>query len=237
MEKFNVYLKEGAGEVTVRLGEAEEIKYPKGITIAGILAAPHQFLSGKPDTDPKQCHLQIKKDTGEIKLIILDTDNRGSSSTITGSLKSDGHFAAWQINSEKRWTVAQFLKHIKMYKSFFTTAKDCDDMVASFQKWNAKIETVIKEHNDNSGNSLAMLEKKVSDIDLVKRFSLTIPIFQGYAKQTFAVEIGLEPKQNAVELYLFSNDLFTLEIEHREKLIDAELAKFSEFACSKVVLS
>lgn len=236
MDRINVTVNSPDGkDVVLRLGEAEKITHPKAINIVGILAAPFQFLSGKV-VEPKKSHIQIKKDTGVITLIILDTDPH-STCTITGQLKKDGYFDQWQINSEKRWTVQQFLKHIKMHKSFFSAASDCDELVASFQKWNAKIETVIKEHNDQAGNSLSMLEKKVSQVELKTKFRLTIPIFQGYSKQTFAVEIGLEPKQNSVELYLFSNDLFTLEIEHRETLITDELAKFDDFHCSKVVLS
>lgn len=235
MDELNITLTGDQKELILRTGDAEEIKHPKALNITGILAAPFQFLSGK-DIDAKKSHIQIKKDTGAIKLLILDTDPH-SSSEITGQLKKDGYFEQWQINSEKRWTVQQFLKHIKMHKSFFTAGKDCDDLVSSFQKWNAKIETVIKEHNDQAGNSMSMLEKKVSEVELKTKFSLTIPIFQGYSKQSFTVEIGLEPKQNAVELYLFSNDLFTLEIGHRESLIESELEKFKDFPCSKVVLS
>lgn len=237
MEKLNLTVTNTEGnELVLRMGEAEKIVYPKGIKITGILAAPFQFLSGK-ELDAKQCHITIKKDTGEITLNILDTDNRGSGSTISGQLKKDSYFTQWEINSEKRWSVSQFVKHIKMFKAFFTNGAECDDMVKSLQTWNAKIETVIKAHNDNSGNSLSMLEKKVSDVELKTKFSLTIPIFQGYPKQTFMVEIGLDPKQNEVQLFLFSTELFALEIQHRESLIENELEKFNGFNCSKVVLS
>jgi hypothetical protein len=235
MEKLTVNLTGEQKELILRMGDAEKISYAKSINITGILAAPSQFRSGK-DLDPTKCHIQIKKDAGVIALHILDTDPH-SGSCITGQLKQDGYFAQWQINSEKRWTVSQFVKHIKMHKSFFTNGKECDDLARSLQTWNAKIETVIKEHNDTSGNSLSMLERKVSQVELITKFSLTIPIFQGYPKQTFAVDIGLDPKQNAVELYLFSNDLFSLEINHRDSLIESELAKFEDFPCSKVVLS
>jgi hypothetical protein len=222
-------------ELTIRHGEAEKIVYPKGINISGILAAPFQFYEGKAP-DPAKCHIQIKKDAGIISLHILDTDPH-SSSLIQGSLTKDGYFKEWGVNTEKRWTVSAFLKHIKMQRTFFTEKTECDAMIQSLQNWNAKVELVMKQHNDNSGNSLSLLERKVSDIELKTKFSLSIPIFQGYPKQKFTVEIGLDPKSSSVELYLFSNDLFELEIEHREKLIEAELSKFKDFHCSKVVLS
>lgn len=235
MKELNLTLNEATKELILRTGEAEKIVYPKGISITGILAAPHQFYEGKKP-EAKDCHIQIQKDLGVISLFILDTDPH-SSSTITGRLTKDTYFNQWGINTEKRWTVSAFLKHIKMMRSFFSEKTECDAMVNSLQKWNARVEVVMKQHNDNSGNSLSMLERTVSDIELKTKFSLTIPIFQGYPKQKFTVEVGLDPKSNAVDLYLFSNDLFQLEIEHRGKLIEEELAKFADFDCSKVVIS
>ena len=237
MEKVQVFLNGEQKEVVVRTGEAEKIVHPKAINLVGILAAPFQFYEGKKEHCPAdKCHLQIKKDSGEIKLVILDTDPH-STTTITGSLKKDGFFDSWGINTEERWTVSEFLKHIKMQRTFFAVKDECDQLVDSLQKWNAKVETVIKQHNDNAGNSLSMLERKVSEIGLKTKFNLSIPIFQGYAKQTFTVEIGFDPKNTQVDLYLFSNELFELEITHRESLIESELLSFKDFDCSKVVLS
>lgn len=222
-------------ELTIRHGEAEKIAHPKSINITGILAAPYQFYEGKKP-EAKDCHIEIKKDVGEISLHILDTDPH-SASIIRGQLTKDTYFREWAVNTEKRWTVSAFLKHIKMQRTFFTEKTECDAMVQSLQNWNAKVELVIKNHNDNSGNSLSLLERKVSDIELKTKFSLSIPIFQGYPRQKFTVEIGLDPKSSSVDLYLFSNDLFELEIEHREKMIESELKRFDSFPCSKVVIS
>lgn len=236
MKDLNLTVVNNEGkEIIFRTGVAEDIKHPKQINITGILAAPFQFYEGK-SLEPLDCNIQIKKDTGMIALHILDT-NPNSESVITGQLKKDGYFEKWGVNTEKRWTVSEFLKHIKMQKTFFADRSECDKIVESLQKWSARVEVVIKQHNDNSGNSLSMLERKVGEIDLTKRFSLRIPIFQGYAKQEFVVEIGFDPKATSVDLYLYSDDLFTLEVEHRESLIDSEISKFKDFNCSKVVLS
>jgi hypothetical protein len=72
---------------------------------------------------------------------------------------------------------------------------------------------------------------------LITKFDLLIPIFQGYSKMKFTVEIGLDPKNTTVQLYLISDELIELEIGQREKLIEDELKKFDYFKCSKVVLS
>jgi hypothetical protein len=222
-------------ELTIRYGDALPVAYDKAINLSGVLAAPFQFYS-KKFPEAISSHITIKRDTGVITLHINDS-NAHSECVITGQLKKDGALEQWKINSEKRWSVTEFLKHIKTQAFYFTDKDELKALISSLQTWNAKIETVIRSHNDNSGNSLASLEKKVSEVGLKNNFSLTIPIFQGYAKQKFTVEIGLDPKSNSVDLFLISEDLFTMEIELREKLIDEELSKFDDFQCSKVVLS
>lgn len=237
MDRINVTVQNQEGrDVVLRVGEAEKITYAKAINITGILAAPHQFYSGKT-LDEKRCNIQIQKDKGIIELHILDTDPN-SKSVITGKLTDDTFFKSWFINhTDKRWTVSEFLKHVKMQRVFFNEKSEADAIVDSLMRWNAKVELTIKQHQDTSGNSLSMLERKVGEIELKKKFLLTIPIFQGYPKQTFEVEIGFEPRGSEVVLYLFSNQLFELEINHRESLISEELAKFEGFKCSQVVLS
>lgn len=237
MKDINLTLPDGSKELIIRTGDADKIVHPESIEISGILAAPYQFLEGKQRLfNAEDCHLQIKKDAGMITLVVLDTDPH-TTHTITGKLEKDNYFSAWGINTEKRWTVQSFLKHVKMQKTFFAERTEADAITESLRKWEAQVETVVKEHTSTSGNSLSMLERKVSNITLKNKFKLNIPIFQGYSKQGFEVEIGFDPKATSVDLYLVSEDLFALEIEHREALINSELDKFKDFACSKVVLS
>lgn len=238
IEHMHVHLPQGQETIVFREGAAESIVYPKGIQLNGILAAPYQFYEGKKSLlDPLHCHLRIWKSAGKIMFVTQDTDPRGSSCQITGDLVEDSVLASWHINTEHRWTVSALVKHLMMQKSFFADRWQCDELIASLRKWNVSIETVIKQHNDNSGNSLTMLEKKVRDVELISKFKLYIPIFQGYPKEMFTVEIGLDPKSNSVDLFLYSEELFALTIDRRESIIEAELARFEEFPCSKVVLS
>lgn len=236
MEKINVTVQNQTGaDVVLRLGDAAPIQYAKPINIDGILAAPSQFLAGKK-LDAETCHLRIEKASGVIALHILDTDPN-SKSVIKGELKFDTYFTAWGINTPKRWSVSDFMKHVKMMRIFFVEKTEADAIVTSLQKWQAKVEIEMKEFRDNAGNSLSLLERKVGEIPLKNTFRLAIPIYQGYPKQTFNVEVGFEPSSSDVKLYLLSTELFELEIEHRDQLINLELAKFSDFACSKVVIS
>ena len=229
----------GVSELVIRKGEALAARAPKSINIVGILSAPFQFILGKTaliKDNLVECHLLIFKDLGKLELHVKDTDPY-TEHVIVGKLSRDKAAELFRINSDKRWTVSEFLKFIRTVKYYFAEPSEQAALIESLQKWNAKIETVIKEHNDQSGNSLAMLEKKVGDVSLKRTFKLNIPIYQGFDKQTFSVEIGLDPKNTAVELYLISDELFELEAKFRESLIDKAIAEFDSWAFSKIQVS
>jgi len=112
-------------------------------------------------------------------------------------------------------------------------------LIASLQKWNVGVELVIKQHNDNTGNSLSMLERRVGEIDLVNSFVLSIPIYKGYPKREFTVNIGLDPKSTQVDFFLYSDELFHLTRTDRDSLFDKEVESFKAigFDCSVISVS
>lgn len=233
--KINVENLDG-NTITILKGEAIEQKPAKSLNIIGTLSAPAQFLAGKTIA-PEQTHLKIFNAEGKLELVVQDTDPY-STHTITGILSKDLVLQMFRINSDHRWTIAEFLKFIKTMRFYFSDRAAHAKLVESIQKWSVKIERVIVEHNDNKGNSNFQLETKVQAVDgLVSKFDLNIPIFQGYPKVKFTVEIGLDPKNTAVMLYLISDDLIELEINAREKAIAAVLDELKEYTFSKIVIS
>lgn len=188
------------GDYTVRKGEALEAKAPKSIILTGVLEAPAQFLQGKV-IEPLNTHLKIFNHEGKLELVVNDTDPY-STHVIIGSLSSNKTLQGFQINSAKRYSISEFLKFIKTMRFYFADRSAHDALIQSIQKWSVKIEKVIVEHNDQKGNSNFQLETKVQAVEgLVHKFDLNIPIFQGYPKQKFTVEIGLDPKNTEVMLY------------------------------------
>lgn len=237
-KEINVTLPAGTTELVLREGKALDQRPPdKALTISGTLQAPWQFMLNKKDVfDPKTAHVLIQKDVGVLDLVLNETDPH-SCHRITGTLKADANLVSFQINTMKRYTVSEFLRFIKVNRYFFADPADNSALVNSLQKWNAEITTIIAQHNTNDGNSLMLLEKKVGKVELITEFNLLIPIYQGYGKQKFKVEIGLDPKANAIDLFLISDDLFTLENTLREKYLAEELKNLDWFACSKIVMS
>jgi hypothetical protein len=171
-----------------------------------------------------------------LELYLQDTDPH-CMHVITGSLTKDNELAAWNINGTSRWSVAPFLEFIKARRFFFETGSECTDLINSLRTWEAEVQTLIKQHSDTAGNSLVSLEKKVSGVKLKNKFRLNISVFQGYAKEKFDVEIGFDPQSNEVKLFLISEDLYVLELELRQKYMEAAVAGLANFGCSKVQVS
>lgn len=228
-----------AGEHKILFGEAERVIYDKPINISGVLSSPVDFLKGKVERfDQAVAHLLIDRDSNRLTLNLNERSEK-SPVQITGQLKPSEDMAAWSINSEKRWSVAEFLKFVRERKYFFKDPSVHSKLIASLQKWNVGVELVIKQHNDNSGNTLSQLERKVGDIDLVKEFTLSIPIYKGYQKREFTVNIGLDPKSTQVDFFLYSDELFHLTRTDRDSLFEKEVEAFKaiNFNCSVISIS
>lgn len=238
--KVSLHLDTAPVEMTLREGAAIHPKEiaPKSINIFGTLSAPYNFLVGKPALaeEAENIHMLISNENGEITLVIKDQDPF-TTHTITGKLTPFADLAKFKINEEARWTVRDFKKFIRTVKVYFADADEVGQLIESLNKWEAKIETIIKQHNNDSGNTLLMLEQKVSDVQLKRIFTLNIPLFKGYQKIKFDVEIGLDPKNTGVDLYLISDQLFEQKILQRETIMADEQAKFDQYSFSKVVVS
>jgi hypothetical protein len=237
--KTLVNVRAESGTVHVITSEKQVLaeKARKSITLSGVLGACSDFLLARPGQyDDKIVHLEIYKDLGKLVLVIGDDDPH-TTHTITGQLSIDKNLAEFQINKEYIWTVANLRKFLLARGYFFADAQECKNIINQLNNFSAKVEKVIKDWNNNDGSSLAMLETKVEGIEMKRSFMLNLPIYQGYEKKEFKVEIGFQPTPSSVGLFLYSEDLALLVHSERERIVDNELAKFADQKFSKVLLS
>lgn len=241
MEKANVNVKVDSPNGVVHIVSSNKTvlaeKAPKSITLSGVLGACADFLIPRKGLyEDKHVHLEIHKDLGKLILVVGD-DDPNTTHTITGQLSVDGDLEEFKINREEYWPVSVFRKFLLSRGYFFADPAECKTLIASLNKFSANVEKVIKDWKDNDGSSLQQLEVKVNGIEIKRDFTLNLPIYQGYEKRKFKVEIGFQPSPSSVALFLYSEELALMIHSERERIVDQELAKFSGETFSKILLS
>lgn len=242
MEPTNLNIVDSSEEkdriITILEGQAKPYKPEKSIQILGTLTAPHAFLIGRGELDQTKIHLLIEKDKGALVLVIADTDPE-TTHKISGKLTEDSALLEFGVNNDSRkWGNRDMVKFLRKMKFYFADKSEHTTLIDSLQKWNISVERIFSDHNnDRTGETKMSLETKVNSIQLLNSFVLEIPIYQGYPKVKFKVDIGIDTLQTQAQLYFFSDELVELKNVFREKIIDEELSKFDAFTFSKVVIS
>lgn len=239
MKEINLNVQNG--ETTIRTGEAARLDVAKSIKITGRLSAPFDFMEKKNMINQYQanyCHLLIDKDTGTLTLHANEKSTIAED-VIIGRLEISPELKEWDINGDNRWNVRDFIKFLRARKFYFQDPSEHSSLIENLQKWNVSIERIIKEENNNTGNSHLSLETKVTKALEKNSFKLELPIYKGYGKKKFTVEIGLDPQAVSVQMFLVSSDLHTLILSERDALFTEELSKFDRlgFDCSRVHIS
>lgn len=238
--KLNITMAPGTNELIIREGKAlDPTKPAKGIKITGVLSAPFDFYSGREQAFSdalSEIHLLIRRDVGSLELHLNDNSHE-SEDVITGQLKPDGVLSQFLINTEKRWSFKEFSKFIQKMAFYFADKTAVTDLIKNLRNFEGKITVALEARNTNDGNSLQKIETTVESFAVNRMFKLNIPVYQGYPKETFSVEIGFEPKSTGVDLFLVSDELFALEINLREQIMTDEVAKFKDSPFSKVTIS
>lgn len=239
--KQSIYVNAAGPEVVIRTGEALDPKNHSApsIKIDGTLGAPFQFLAGKAAIAvDEDIHLIIDNEKGQLKLVAKDKDPY-TTHTVTGTLARNSDLDLFGINVEGRfWGVREFRKFLRMVKVHFDDPSVAGNLIEQLNKFESDVQKLYKDHNSDDGNTLLQLETKVSKSSLTTRtFKLNIQLYKGYPKVQFKVDIGFEATAQAIMLYLISEDLYALEVTERERIMQTELAKFSERTFSKIVVS
>jgi hypothetical protein len=224
--------------ITILEGEAKPYKPNKSINISGTLTAPHAFLIGRGELDQTKIHLLIEKDKGVLVLVIDDTDPE-TTHKITGKLTEDSALLSFGVNNDAvKWGNRDMVKFLRKMRFYFADKAQHASLIDSLQKWNISVERIFSDHNnDRTGETKLALETKVSNVSLLNDFTLEIPIYQGYDKVKFRVQIGIDTLQTQAQLYFYSDELVELKNVFREKIIDEELSKFGQFTFAKVIVS
>jgi hypothetical protein len=222
--------------VTVLTGSALEEKYPVIIGISGILSAPAQFLEKKKDLyKPINCHLIVDKVPGKLTFDINDKDEFGDQ--VNGSLKVSGVLQSFRINTDHLYNPSELEKFLRRVKIWFADKAECDEMLHSLRNFTAKVTTNVEKLNDNNGNTKNLYETAIANVTLKKTFKLNIPLYEGYEKKQFYVEVAVDVSSSNVKFFLLSDELYELIETEKERLLNEQIAIFDQWGCAVVHIS
>ncbi len=237
-ENINLSVTPKDGEVVIRHGEAIPKSFPNSLHIEGTLTAPIRFLSAKDHYDFRTSHVQYYVEDGEIMLVLNEKDNEGLIDVIKGKLKPHNYVSQWPINGSTRFSVQELIAFLKVRKYHFSKSEECIDLIKSLRNFSAKVERVIKDHNDGCGNTDFQLQTKITSMDLKNSFVLEIPLFKGYYAEKFIVEIIPESTSSGVHFCLISDEFEEIQQNRKEEIINTELNNLKHvFPCSMVQIN
>lgn len=212
METLELKIENTNGELIIREGKAQEplpLKEPKIINISGDIHSVSNFINNRKEghssqaIDQKKAVVVVDKENKTISLQ-LDPENHYGG-IITGKLEQSKELQQFAINTSKRYNRKELLDLIRFNRLFFEDKNEHARVISGLYKLRIKSETEIQQEKDNQGNKRTLHDvKTVDDNGMVKEFTLTIPLFKGFAAQKITVEICFELLNGDVSFWLES---------------------------------
>lgn len=217
------------GEIVIRTGEALPLREPQHVEVAGNIDAPARWIESKfefkDECFQNKSTVYVGRENGNIMLAQDEANYYGVS--VAGSLELSKEYKAFAINGGNYYPSQKLADFLKMHRSCFASKQEAMNLVATLYKFEAKVNTQIKDADDRKGN-VTKLREQVVQSNLPDSFTLCIPIFKGLPKQTIEVEVYIDP--NTLGCTLVSADAEDIKAELTDKAIDDVLARIKAAA-------
>ena len=205
------------GEIIIREGEALEPQEPRTVNILGVIDSPYRWLEKRKDIiDLRQCNVQINRESMLITLSVGEHDHYVD--LINGRLLLSEEFKRFGINEGKYITGMELSDLIRMNRTCFESKTKAMELVTIMRNFKATVTSQIEASDDKKGN-VSQLRRQTVEGNQPPSFELRIPIFKGQPRQTFTVEIDIDP--DTLQATLVSPDAQDLIVENRDKLMCA----------------
>jgi hypothetical protein len=224
------------GEHVIRHGEAAPIREPRQLNYGGRLDTPRLWLDPKKGQyAPLDATARVNFTEGSIDLTLLEKSELFDKAS--GSLVDSPELGLFKINTDTRYTLDELVTLLKRYRFFFPKKEQHLAILTALQTFTAKVETKIEQSRATNGSSKNNLEREVHGIEWERTFILSVPVFKGYAAESFHVEIGVDAASAGIRFYLESADLYELKQDLKGRLLATEIKYFEEWGCSLIYVS
>lgn len=228
------------GEVTILTGEAVKplpLHARLNISLSSSsIDGPSKFWAAKKALyTAVNCHVLYDKVNGKIKLVLME-DTHEKRDFVTGELKDNPELDALGINDDTLVNHNEMMKRLKWARNMFPDRAQYDKLIAAFTNFNAKVETEIKKHNDQTGNIIdSVVTKTKQEVPL--NFNLKTNLFIGQQAIQFDVTVIVDVNGRSLVFGLESLSLFEAQNKVRASIIDEELVKMTEIVAIEATLS
>ena len=212
------------GSISIYEGEAPEVHDPRTVDIVGIIDTPFRWLEKRKDIiDQQQSRIEVCRESMTIVLAVNEHDH--FMDIIRGRLILSEEFKRFGINEGKYVTGMELSDLIRMNRTCFESKTKAMELVTIMRNFKATVTSQIEASDDKKGN-VSQLRRQTVEGNQPPSFELCIPIFKGQPRQTFTVEIDIDP--DTLQATLVSPDAQDMIVEQRDALIDGVLAQIQD---------
>lgn len=221
--------------VTILKGEykhPEEKHKLKSLAIAGSISTVSHFLETKKELITKNKVLIIVDTEKGIVSAQTDFDN-SLGHKVQGQINDNQDILDLGINQEKSYGLKQLISALKFKKTKFAREEEFTKLINDLMSFNMKVDLEINKQNDQKGQiNDSFVQNLKSNLKL--DFLMNVPVFKDGEKKQFKVEILIELKDTrTTAFFMESYELNDLQILERERLLNEELDKLSEYTIVK----
>lgn len=214
-------------DITIREGQALDLKPPQKIVISGDIKTVSSFLSVRlkngsslQSIDTSKAVITVDKKQLKINLE-LDPENFYGS-TITGTLEKADELKPFFINENKTFTKEELVKLIKFNKLHFSDQSKHAEMLLAFQKVQSVVNIKANDSSDDRGNKERAFVKEVTS-NAPTEFILDMPIFKGFGNVKFRVEVCLDVTEGSARFWFESIELHEICQRQIDEIFTDEL--------------
>ena len=220
-------------------GKALEQKYSEKISITGNIKSIGAFLCKRkvPMVNAPEHYQQGVQ--SDLALVIVNQEKMSIhlklhpentfGAEVIGILALTPELQHFQINENKQWIREELVKFLRFNARFFDDKAAHKALLEAYQKLNLIGQTNVSAESDTRGNKNLAFQKQIDSSNIPNEFILNIPIFKGFGKERFRVEICLDATDASVRFWFESPELHELIETRRDEIFADELDFCKDF--------